>query len=127
MSPTPDPFPEDHGVVAVEVLVHLREIRGRQIVDSRQLTDAWLQLRQCDTAVLDALEAPARALYLTIVEVPRRPRPPIPLRDRAALRLAACHLRVALHRRLMVLESVLNALPEGPARTAAVTGHGHLE
>jgi hypothetical protein len=108
MSPAPDPFPEDHRVVAVELLVHLRELRSRDIVDTRQLTDVWLQLRRCDSAALDSLEPGFRGHYLSIVEVPRRPPPVVRQRDRAAVRLGAAHLRVALHRRLMVLESVLN-------------------
>ena len=94
--------------MVVELLVHLRELRSREIVDTRQLNDVWLQLRHCDSAALDALEPPRRDHYLSIVEVPRRPRPPVHRWDRASLRLGASHLRVALHRRLMVLESVLD-------------------
>jgi hypothetical protein len=108
MSPAPDPHPEHQRVAVVELLVHLRELRSREIVDSRQLNDVWLQLRRCDSAALDTLESTHRNHYLFIVEVPRRPRPPERQWDRPALRLGAAHLRVALHRRLMVLESVLN-------------------
>jgi hypothetical protein len=116
MSPAPDPHPEDQRVVAVELLVHLRELRSREIVDPRQLAEVWLQLRHCDSAALDSLEPTARDHYLSIVEVPRRPRPPLRQWDRAALRIGAAHLRVALHRRLMVLESVLNERTAEPGR-----------
>ena len=93
--------------MVVELLVHLRELRSREIVDTRQLNDVWLQLRHCDSAALDALEPPTRPLPLH-----RRGAPPATATgapaDRASLRLGASHLRVALHRRLMVLESVLD-------------------
>ena len=108
MSPGPDHRPDDQRVVAVELLVHLRELRSRETVDARQLAEVWLQVRQCDSAALDSLDVTARTHYLSIVEVPRRLCPPVRQWDGAAVRLGAAHLRVALHRRLMVLESVLN-------------------
>ncbi len=114
MSPTPTPRPEDQRVLAIELLVHLRELRSREIVDARQLAEVWLQVRQCDSAALDVLEPDARSHYLAIVEVPRRPRSPLRQWDRSAVRVGAAHLRVALHRRLMVLESVLNRAATEP-------------
>lgn len=114
MSPALRPRAEDHRVVAIELLVHLRELRSREIVDARQIADVWLQVRQCDSAALAALDATARNHYLRIAEVPRRPRSPVRQWDRAAVRVGASHLRVALHRRLMLLESVLDERAPGP-------------
>ena len=108
MSPTPDPFAGDQRVVVPELLVHLRELCSREIVDARQLTEVWLQVRQCDSAALDSLETADRRHYLSIVQVPRRPQVPPRTWDRATVRIGAAHLRVALHRRLMVLQSVVN-------------------
>jgi hypothetical protein len=108
MSPTPDPFAEDQRVLVPELLVHLRELRSREIIDAHQLTDVWLQVWRCDSAALDSLESADRRHYLSIVQVPRRPQVSPRTWDRATVRIGTAHLRVALHRRLMVLQSVVN-------------------
>ena len=102
-------FPEDQRIVVAEVVVHLREVGRRQILDGRGLADAWMQVHHCDSAVLDALEPAAHHEYRSIVAGPCRRE--LPARGRSngsAVRVGAAHLRVAVHRRLMVLQLVLN-------------------
>lgn len=102
-------FPEDQRIVVAEVVVHLREIGRRQILDARQMADAWMQVHHCDSAVLDVLEPTARHQFQAIVEGPCRPaRPARGWSMGPAIRMGMAHLRVAVHRRLMVLQLVLN-------------------
>ena len=102
-------FPEDHRIVVAEVVVHLLEIDHRQIVDAGQLAEAWMQVHHCDSAVLETLEPMAGQEYRSIVDGPRRrTRPARGWSSRSSIRAGVAHLRVAVHRRLMVLQSVLN-------------------
>jgi len=104
-------FPEDHRVVVAEVVVHLQEIDHRRIVDAGQLADAWMQLHHCDSAVLEALEPIAGQDYRSIVDGPRRrARPARGWSSGSSIRAGVAHLRVAVHRRLMVLQAVLNEI-----------------
>jgi hypothetical protein len=106
MAPAPGPSTEDHRVVVTELVVHLGELGCRDVVDARQLSQLWLQVRQCDSAALDSLGCEARQAYLSIVTEPRRPPTRARVPERAALRRGQANLRVAIHRRIMMLHLV---------------------
>ena len=102
-------FPEDHRIVVAEVVVHLQEIDHRRIVDAGQLAAAWMQVHHYDSSVLETLEPMAGQEYRSIVDGPRRrTRPARGWSSGSSIRAGMAHLRVAVHRRLMVLQSVLN-------------------
>jgi len=102
-------FPEDHRIVVAEVVVHLQEIDHRRIVDAGQLAEAWMQVHHCDSAALEVMEPSAGQEYRSIVDGPRRrTRPDRSWSSGSSIRAGVAHLRVAVHRRLMVLQSVLN-------------------
>jgi hypothetical protein len=123
MSPTPVSLPEDQRVVTTELIVHLGELGCRSIVDARQLSQLWLQVRACDSAALDSLEAEARRAYLSVADEPRHPRPQARVPNRAALRIGQANLRVAIHRRLMLLHLVAH-LGGAPTEVDSPTAFG---
>ena len=107
MSLVAEPFPEDPRVVAFEVTAHLQAIDLRGLVLPRDVAAAWVELRRCDEAVLVVLEPRHREHYQAIVET-RRPRVrPSRWSGRTALHGEVACLRVAVHRRLMVLQLVV--------------------
>jgi hypothetical protein len=106
MSPTTISHAEDQRVASTEISAHLEQLASIEIVDRRQLTEVWLEIRRCDTAALDALEGELREAYLPIVQERRRPYPTEDLSSPRALMTATAQLRVAIHRRVMLLHLV---------------------
>lgn len=106
MSSTTVSHAEDQRVASTEISAHLEQLAAIQIVDRRQLTEVWLEIRRCDTAALDALEDGLRQMYLPIVQERRRPFPTEDLRSPRELMVAAARMQVAIHRRVMVLHLV---------------------
>jgi hypothetical protein len=111
--------PDDERIVLAEVVVHLREIDHRRIADQAGLAEAWLQVHRCDGAVLDALDPLNRQHYQCIVDGPRTgrstSRPARAWLAASTLRTGVAHLNVAVHRRLMLLQAVLNETAPGVA------------
>jgi hypothetical protein len=103
MSPATISHAEDQRVACTEISAHLEQLAAIRIVDRRQLTEVWLQIRHCDSAALDALEGELREAYLPIVQERRRPHPTEDLRSPRELMVATARMRVAIHRRVMVL------------------------
>jgi hypothetical protein len=94
---------EDQRVASTEISAHLEQLASIQVVDRRQLTEVWLEIRRCDSAALDALDGDLRDRYLPIVQHRRRPYPTDDLSSPRALAIATARMRVAIHRRVMVL------------------------
>jgi hypothetical protein len=103
MSPATISHAEDQRVASTEISTHLEHLAAIRIVDRRQLTEVWLEIRRCDSAALDALEGEVRQEYLSIAQERRRPYPTDDLRSPRELMVATARMRVAIHRRLMVL------------------------
>lgn len=112
MSPATISHAEDQRIVATEISTHLEQLAAIRIVDRRQLTEVWLEIRRCDSAALDALEDELRQMYLPIVQERRRPHPTDDLQSPRELMAATARLRVAIHRRIMVLH--LTSVPRRP-------------
>jgi len=108
MSLVADPFPEDERIVVAEVMVHLEQLDRRPVADVGDLAEAWMEVHQCDRAVVDSLDPAAREAYLEVVHGRRVRLRSSPWLDRGSLRTGVAHLRVCLHRRLMVLHLVLD-------------------
>ncbi len=106
MSPATISHADDQTLASFELSTHLEQLASIRIVDRRQLTEVWLEVRRCDSAALDALEGELRQLYLPIVQERRRPSPADDLRSPRELAIATASLRVAIHRRIMVLHLV---------------------
>ncbi len=102
---TPAPDPQ---VVAFEAIDRLRSIDVRGILGPRDLAEAWTEMHRCDRMVLVTLEPRMGERYQAVVDT-RRPR----LRPSRWSRRTPIHgevacLRVARHRRLMVLQRIAN-------------------
>jgi hypothetical protein len=77
------------------------------VADRHDLASVWLSVQLCDEAVLDALDPEARQRYQSVVAVLPRRRPPArSWACRPGLGTDAAHLRVALHRRLVILRGL---------------------
>jgi len=100
--------PEDPRVVATEVGAHLLEILGRAISDPLRLAQAWSEVHLCDDALVHSLDPPHRAAYLTIIDSPVRQHRPR-ASGRPIIEDRAVRLRLALRRRLMVLDEFVDA------------------
>ena len=128
MSLDTDPFPhgrrshgdrsrsDDPRVVAAEVAADLHEVDQLRILDARGLAAAWMRVHHCDAAVLDSLDPASREHYQAIA-ARRRPRAERTPRwtDRSAVRAGVAHLKVAVHRRLIVLDPVVRHTPSDAA------------
>jgi hypothetical protein len=103
MSPATISHAGDQTVASTEISGHLEQLAAIRIVDRRQLAEVWLEIRRCDSAALDALEGELRQRYLPIVQERRRPHPTDDLLSPRELAVATARMRVAIHRRIMVL------------------------
>jgi len=108
MSLVAEPPAPDPQVVAFEAIDRLRSIDVRGILRPRDLAEAWTELHRCDRMVLVTLEPRMVEHYQAVVDT-RRPR----LRPSRWSRRTPIHgevacLRVARHRRLMVLQRIAN-------------------
>jgi hypothetical protein len=102
------PPPEERRVVAFEVMDRLAGIDLRGVVVPRDVADAWAEVRRCDEAVLVVLDRRHREHLQAIIDT-RRPRVrPSRWSGRTPLHAEIACLRVAVHRRLMVLQHVVS-------------------
>jgi len=104
----PPDVPEDSRVVVMEVAIHLRELADRPIRDRHDVAAVRLKMQLCDDAVLAALEPDDHRRYRDVVAVsPRRHRPDgRSWACRPGVGTDAAHVRVALHRRVILLRSL---------------------
>jgi hypothetical protein len=111
-----EPRTDDPRVVVVEVAADLHEIDQLRILDARGLAGAWMRVHHCDAAVLGSLDHASREHYQAIA-ARRRPRAERTPRwsDRNAVRAGVAHLKVAVHRRLIVLDPVVRRTPSDAA------------
>lgn len=102
----PTRHPEDDAVVLAEVAVHLDEIDRRKIRSAPELTTAWQEIRSCDDAVIDVLDAEHRAAYQSLCTPGRAQR-----RGRLGPSLFGfngdlARLHVGIHRRLLFISDL---------------------
>jgi len=98
--------PDDASVVVTEVIDHLAHLDQREIATAKDLTEAWFQLRTCDSAVLDSLGPSEQHHYQALIDAPRLRSPHSRRADRSALHPAIARLHTAIRRRLALLDGL---------------------
>ena len=101
-------FPDDGQVVLAEVLLHFVELDGRAILEPVALTDAWMEVHQCDDEVLEALDPAERSTYQAVSNTSRsRSKPSQRWPGEPVMQESVVRLHLALHRRVVVLRDLV--------------------